>query len=94
MSACRYPDESALLLKFNLSNTSPHAVARPLIEVTILGKAGVGVQPKTRPRLAGPFLLRADTTLEPGFTMTCELLLCNLTAPCDCDVEVSVVSVR
>jgi hypothetical protein len=89
-----HPDESAVLLKFDVSNTSPRTLTRPLLEITIFEKTSAAVLPKLRRALAGPFLLRAETVLEPGFIMTCELLLRNLTAPCRCDAEVTLVSVR
>ena len=89
-----HPDTSAVLLKFDVSNTSPRTLTRPLLEITIFEKASTAVPPKVRLALAGPFLLRAETVLEPGFIMTCELLLRNLSAPCQCDAAVSLVSVR
>jgi len=64
-----------------------------MLEVEIVTKVDATATSKRR-RLAGPFLIRANAVLGPGFTMNCEVLLRNLTAPCECDAEIRVISVR
>jgi hypothetical protein len=44
--------------------------------------------------LAGPFEIRGKAPLDPGFTMTYEIRLRNLSPDCGCVGTVNIVSVR
>ena len=85
--------ENAAVLRFRMSNGSASTLADIVFEVSIVEDRR-GRLDTPRRTLAGPFAIRGTTVLDPGYTAEYEILLRNISTPCQCRANVRVLSFR
>ena len=87
-------EKPSAVLKFQMLNKGTTKITAIVFVISIVQKPE-REQLNDRPRvLAGPFTIRGDIVLEPGYTADYEMLLRTLSHNCRCTATVSVVSVR
>ena len=80
-------------LKFDVLNEGGESVTEIIMKVSVI-EAAETRRDAPRTVLAGPFEIRGKAPLDPGFTMTYEIRLRNLSPDCGCVGTVNIVSVR
>ena len=82
------------LLKFHALNSGSSKLTDIVFEISIVEQPDREELDARRRLLAGPFTIRGNVVLEPGYTADYEMLLRNLSRDCRCAAKVKVVSVR
>jgi hypothetical protein len=82
-------------VKFDIVNEGSISFTDVVVEISLVKKASPPIGRDTkRAVLAGPFKIRGDVALEPGFSVSYEMRLRNLSTECGCVPDVEVVSVH
>lgn len=82
-------------VKFDIVNEGSNSFTDVVVEISVVKKATLTIGGDTTPVvLAGPFKIRGDVALEPGFSISYEIRLRNLSTECGCVPNVKLVSVH
>jgi hypothetical protein len=85
-------EQPATLLEFDMLNDSVDLITDVVVQISIVEKS---TDRKTLPRvLAGPFTIKGETVIKPGYTINYQMLMRNLSSDCDCIANVGVLSAR
>jgi hypothetical protein len=80
------------VLEFDMLNDSVDRITDVVVQISIVEKSTDRNAPPHV--LAGPFTIKGDTVIEPGYTINYQMLMRNLSSDCDCVANVGVLSVR
>ena len=86
--------QPSLILKFHAANESASTLTNIVFAISLIeppAQAHRGVSPDL---VAGPFIVRGDVVLEPGYTADYEMVLRNISRDCGCEAEIRVLSLR
>jgi hypothetical protein len=81
----------ATILEFDMLNDSVDPVTDVVVEISIAEKSASHQPPRV---VAGPFTIKGEAVLEPGYTIKYQMIMRNLSSDCDCVANVGVVSAR
>jgi hypothetical protein len=82
------------VLKFHISNDGSAAMEEMVLAISIIQRRTPAVSSAPPRILAGPFVLRADVVLQPGYTTDYEIVLRNISLDCGCKAQVRVIFAR
>jgi hypothetical protein len=85
-------ESPSITLKFDVLNDGVESLTDIILKVSVLEADTRRDAP--RAVLAGPFTIRGKAPLHPGFAMTYEIRLRNISSDCGCVGTVHIVSVR
>ena len=81
----------ATLLEFDMLNDSVDPVTDVVVQISIAEKSADHQPPHV---VAGPFTIKGEAVLEPGYTIQYQMIMRNLSSDCDCVANVGVLSAR
>jgi hypothetical protein len=81
----------ATLLEFDMLNDSVDPVTDVVVQISIVEKSTSRQPPRV---VAGPFTIKGEAVLEPGYTIKYQMIMRNLSSDCDCLANVGVLSAR
>jgi hypothetical protein len=81
----------ATLLEFDMLNDSVDPVTDVVVQISIAEKSANHQPPHV---VAGPFTIKGEAVLEPGYTIKYQMIMRNLSSDCDCVASVGVLSAR
>jgi hypothetical protein len=87
-------EQPSIILKFHATNESASTLTSIVLAISLIESPEQerrGVAPEV---LAGPFIVRGEVVLEPGYTADYEMVLRNISRDCGCAAEVRVLSLR
>jgi len=84
-------DTPATTLEFDMLNDSGDPVTDVVVEISIVEKSTNHEPPHI---VAGPFTIKGEAVLEPGYTIKYQMIMRNLSSDCDCAANVGVLSAR
>ena len=87
------PEPSATV-KFDLVNDGPVSLSDIVLEVSLIDTTIADDDKEPRRVRAGPYSIRGDIVLLPGYALNYEMKLRNVSVDCACTAKVEVISAR